>query len=213
MARPPKWVSEENALIGWGPLRRSLAGDQPDDREAKAIQRTERKARDKKRRKCKCEAYPWPHRPGGDRCRWPDPPLERYQRKNTSRYRKRYAGLLRQVARANGLHPIRDRATIDALMPGVLLLARQVKAKLPRVKYRNIKITKDHREGISAQWQTAGPRCKMHQISPGIRSVIVRAGSCRWSVHYFRRPGSVSGATQRNSGAILPPPRRTRGFC
>jgi len=24
---------------------------------------------------CRCEAYAWPHRPGGGLCRWPDPPL------------------------------------------------------------------------------------------------------------------------------------------
>jgi hypothetical protein len=23
---------------------------------------------------CRCEAYQWPHRPGGGLCRWPDPP-------------------------------------------------------------------------------------------------------------------------------------------
>jgi len=27
--------------------------------------------------KCRCEAYAWPHRPGGGFCRWPDPPLDR----------------------------------------------------------------------------------------------------------------------------------------
>ena len=26
---------------------------------------------------CRCEAYAWPHRPGGCLCRWPDPPLYR----------------------------------------------------------------------------------------------------------------------------------------
>jgi hypothetical protein len=25
---------------------------------------------------CTCEAYPWPHRPGGGVCRWPDPPAQ-----------------------------------------------------------------------------------------------------------------------------------------
>ena len=155
MARPPKRVSEENALIGWGPLRQYWRAINRHDREAKAKERAERKARDKKRSKCRCQAYPWPHRPAGGLCRWPDPPLERYQRKNTSRpYRKRYAGLLRQIALANGLHPIRDRAKIDALMPTVLMLAKQAKRQVPRVKYRNMKITE---AGISAQWQTAGP--------------------------------------------------------
>ena len=47
----------------------------------------------------------------GGLCRWPDPPLERWQPKPGGRpYRKRYVGLVRQIARANGLHPIRDRA-------------------------------------------------------------------------------------------------------
>jgi len=26
---------------------------------------------------CRCEAYAWPHRPGGGLCRWPDPPQQR----------------------------------------------------------------------------------------------------------------------------------------
>ncbi len=26
---------------------------------------------------CRCEAYAWPHRPGGGLCRWPEPPLHR----------------------------------------------------------------------------------------------------------------------------------------
>lgn len=29
--------------------------------------------------KCSCAAYPFPHRPGGGLCRWPDPPLSRLQ--------------------------------------------------------------------------------------------------------------------------------------
>jgi hypothetical protein len=29
------------------------------------------------RPKCSCEAYAYPHRPGGGLCRWPDPPLYR----------------------------------------------------------------------------------------------------------------------------------------
>ena len=26
---------------------------------------------------CTCEAYAWPHKPGGGLCRWPDPPIYR----------------------------------------------------------------------------------------------------------------------------------------
>ena len=41
-------------------------------------------------------------------------------------YRERYAGIRRQIARANGLHPIRDRAAIEALMPRVMAQAKQI---------------------------------------------------------------------------------------
>src|SRR5262245_48489888 len=126
------------------------------DRAVTAWKRAERKACDKKRRKCRCEAYKFPHRPGGGLCRYPDPPAVRWQdaeaaaiaarvakfkarhgepnsdqlfdlfaltTKPYRAYRKRYAGLRRQIARANGLHPIRDRAAIEALMPRVLAQA------------------------------------------------------------------------------------------
>ena len=42
-------------------------------------------------------------------------------------------------------------------MPGVILLAKQVKAKLPRVKYRNMKITET---GISAQRERNDPELR-----------------------------------------------------
>src|SRR5687768_10882057 len=109
MARPPKRISEENKAWGWGPLREYWRQINREERLAKAQQRANQKARDKKRRKCRCEAYPWPHRPGGGLCLWPDPPLARWKPKYDSKYRpyrRRYVGLRRQVARANGLHPI-----------------------------------------------------------------------------------------------------------
>jgi len=68
-------------------------------------------------------------------------------------YRDRNAGIRRQIARANGLHPIRDRAVIQSLLPRALALAKQAKRQCPRIKYRNIEITKT---GVSAHWQTAG---------------------------------------------------------
>jgi hypothetical protein len=52
------------------------------------------------------------------------------------------------------LHPIRDRAAIEALLPGVLELAKQAKRQCRRAKYRNMEITED---GVRAQWQSAGP--------------------------------------------------------
>lgn len=157
MARPSNWIREANAACGWLPsLRDHWRQINREERQAKAEKRAERKARDKKRRKCRCAAYPWPHRPGGGLCRWPDPPVECWKRPAGPRrpYRKRYAGLVRQVARANGLHPIRDRAKIEELMPSVLALAKQLKRQCPRVKYRNMQITKT---GITGQYQTAGP--------------------------------------------------------
>jgi hypothetical protein len=69
-------------------------------------------------------------------------------------YRDRYAGIRRQIARNNGLHPMRDRAAIEALIPRVLAQAKLLKGQCPKLKYRNIKITKT---GVTGQWQTAGP--------------------------------------------------------
>src|SRR6476619_6977294 len=49
------------------------------ERELKADERKKRKARDKKRAKCRCDAYKFPHRPGSGLCRYPDPPAMRWQ--------------------------------------------------------------------------------------------------------------------------------------
>src|SRR5687767_5130043 len=123
MARPTKGIAAENAALGLPPLRQYWREINRQERQAQAEERAKRKARDKKRSKCRCAAYPWPHRPGGGFCRHPDPPTERWQPKPGGRpYRKRYAGILRQIARASGLHPIKDRAAIEALMPSRLLL-------------------------------------------------------------------------------------------
>ena len=151
MARPRK----DSFDLGLPPLRQYWQQINREERETQAHARSNRKASDKKRRKCRCAAYPWPHRPGGGLCSWPQPPVERWEpkagRKPCSR---RYAGILRQIARANGLHPIRDRAVIEALMPRVLAQAKQVKRLAPRAKYRFMEITED---GVRGQWQSAGP--------------------------------------------------------
>ena len=153
MPRRPQWL--QAAALNLPPLRQYWREINRQEREAKAKERADRKARDKKRRKCQCKAYPWPHRPGGGLCRWPDPPQEVWQAKPRRPYRKRYAGLLRQIARANGLHPIRDRAAIEALMPRVLQQAKQLKRAYPRLKYRNMVITET---GVTGEYQTAGPK-------------------------------------------------------
>jgi hypothetical protein len=69
-------------------------------------------------------------------------------------YRNRYAGIRRQIARANGLHPIRDRAIIEALMPQTLTMAKQLHHQRPKYKYRNMEITDN---GVTGYWTTAGP--------------------------------------------------------
>ncbi|QOV89377.1 hypothetical protein [Humisphaera borealis] len=63
-------------------------------------------------------------------------------------------GLRRQIARANGLHPIKDRAAIDALMPKTLALAKELHRELPKFKYRNMEIIEN---GVRGYWTTAGP--------------------------------------------------------
>jgi hypothetical protein len=153
MARPPKWI----ATFGLPPLREYWREINRLEKEAKAQERAKRKARDKGRRKCRCEAYPWPHRPGGGLCCWPDPPQRRWQPKPDANYRpywKRYAGIIRQIARANGMHPIKDRAMIDALMPRVLDMAKQVKRQRPRMRYRNVEITDN---GLKVYLPVSGP--------------------------------------------------------
>jgi hypothetical protein len=130
------------------------------DREAKALERSKCKARDQKRSKCRCAAYPWPHRPVGGFCRHPDPPIERWQPKPRRRpYRGRYAGILRQIARMSGLHPLRDRALIQQYMPLVMQLAKELKRQKPRVKYRNMQVTKidGMKVTLTGSFQTAGP--------------------------------------------------------
>jgi len=137
------------------PLREYWRAINREERAAQARLRTRRRATDKGRPTCRCPAYPFPHRPGGGLCCWPNPPLERWQSPGRPRlYRHRYLGLRRQIARANGLHPIKDRATIDALLPGVLALAKELKRRCSRIKYRNMAITDT---GLTGYYTSAGP--------------------------------------------------------
>jgi hypothetical protein len=93
----------------------------------------------------------------GGLCRYPDPPTQCWQPKTKPRrYRDRYAGLRRQIARANGLNPIWDRETIQALLPGVLHMAKQANEKCPRMLYRNLEVTETgamvHLRGSGPDW-------------------------------------------------------------
>lgn len=60
----------------------------------------------------------------------------------------------RQIARNNGLHSIRDRAAIEAMMPQALALAKQLHQQHPKYKYCNMKITENE---VRGHWTTAGP--------------------------------------------------------
>jgi len=81
----------------------------------------------------------------------------------TRPYRKRYAGLLRQIARNNGLHPIRDRDLIYRLLSRASVQAKQIKRQNPKPKYRNMKINVTQMSpneiamSVEVQWRTAGP--------------------------------------------------------
>jgi hypothetical protein len=183
MGRSSKWIE----MLGMPPLRQHWQQVNRAERAAQAELRARRKARDNTRAKCTCDAYKFPHRPGGGLCRYPDSPAVRWQEAQATEiaervaifrercgeptteqmvdlvalttrpyrpYRKRYAGIVRQIARANGLHPIRDRAAIESIMPRVLDLAKQLHRQHPKYKYRNMEITET---GIRGYWTTAGP--------------------------------------------------------
>jgi hypothetical protein len=83
------------------------------EREAKA------KARQKRRLKCRCAAYPWPHRPAGGLCRYPAAPLETWKgtagKNAPANLRRR--GLRKQLLDDYGLHPIKDRERIRHRLP------------------------------------------------------------------------------------------------
>jgi hypothetical protein len=164
------------------------------DRAKLARQRKYRKTYTKRRPKCRCDAYKFPHRPGGGLCRYPDPPAVPWREREVAEvaarvahhvreygepramtmaeltallaksprpYRKRYAGILRQIARNNGLHPIRDRDLIRDLMPHIVAMAKQLKRRCPKgqYKYRNMEIIDhgDGNHGVRGIWTTAGP--------------------------------------------------------
>jgi len=75
---------------------------------------------------CRCPAYPWPHRPRGGLCRYPDAPVRVWTgtagRNQPTGARRRSAIRRRLIARY-GLHPIRDRALIGRWLPKLYVAA------------------------------------------------------------------------------------------
>lgn len=167
-------MCRHSVALGLPPLRKYWQMCNRQEREQAAQIREKRKASDKKRKKCRCDAYKFPHRPGGGLCLWPNPPaatwkereaaevekrvqdflsnfgtpntltidqLRALMAKQSRSYRKRYAGLRRQIARANGLHPIKDRDKIELLLPWAISIAKRLHAKHPRSRYRTAEIT------------------------------------------------------------------------
>lgn len=136
-----RWF-KEISVLGLPPPRLFHRMCAAEDREIAEARKQHRKALDEQRPKCGCKAYPWPHRPAGGLCRHPDPPTEVWKPKEKRRrYRNRYTGLRRQIARANGLHPIKDREAIERLIPKAIQHAKRVHAKHPKAPYRTTTLT------------------------------------------------------------------------
>ena len=78
-----------------------------------------RLALQKRRPKCQCKAYPWPHRPGGGLCRYPDAPAEIWKGTpgRNRRVGVRHRGLVKELCKRYRWHPVRDRRKIDRWMP------------------------------------------------------------------------------------------------
>lgn len=72
-------------------------------------------------------------------------------------YLTRYAGLRRQIARANGWHPIKDHATIAARMPWVLDLAKRYKRQRSKMRFRDVEATETgvtvHLPYLGQEWK------------------------------------------------------------
>src|SRR5262245_18355501 len=88
-------------MIGVPPLRQYWREINREDRMASAQIRVQRKTRDKRRRRCRCDAYKFPHRPGGGLCRYPDPPAVRWQDAQASEIDARVAEFRRRWGEPN----------------------------------------------------------------------------------------------------------------
>ena len=69
---------------------------------------------------CRCQAYPWPHRPSGGACRWPDAPAATWKGvagKSKPSGMRIDRGIKKRLARWMGWHVVRDRAFIKRWLP------------------------------------------------------------------------------------------------
>jgi hypothetical protein len=199
-------LCKELASLGLLPIRQHWASINQYNRARYAQELADHKVRDKRRSRCRCDAYKFPHRPGGGLCRYPEPPAvrwqdaqaaeiaervakfrERYGEPNAEQmadlaalttkphrpYRKRYAGIVRQICRANGLNPIRDKGLIRDLMPAVLDFARQLKTQKPTARYRNVQITgyANGQLSLSASLPGAYPESGLRDYPPTRREL------------------------------------------
>ena len=95
-----------------------------DREDAEAGRRHERRVANgtaaKPRPRCSCRAYPFPHRPRGGLCRYPEPPLAKLGAE-PSRHApvgmRRRSSIRRRLLHRYCLHPIRDRALIRRWLP------------------------------------------------------------------------------------------------
>lgn len=92
------------------------------EREVKAHLRAQRRVEGKLRRKCTCDAYPWPHRLRGGNCRHPDPPTGAWQGQagkhpGTWGRCRSNSSIRKRIIRQYQLHPIHDRERIRRWLP------------------------------------------------------------------------------------------------
>jgi len=69
---------------------------------------------------CQCPAYPFPHRPGGGLCCWPEPPAATWAGelgRNAATGMRRRSRIRRRLIRRYGWNPIADRERIKRWLP------------------------------------------------------------------------------------------------
>src|SRR5687767_11922347 len=74
----------------------------------------------KPRPKCNCDAYPFPHRPAGGKCRFPDPPAELHPGApgtHAPLLLRRQSTIRRHILSTYGMHPIKDRQRVVRWLP------------------------------------------------------------------------------------------------